>query len=101
MKTKFFYSKIKGSLMLAMALFFVVTSCEDYLDEQPSTLIDSDYIYTTEGGLKSGIVSLYKFERDRYDNGTEDYMGAVLMSSRSDLTFSRSGYYLNWCLLIL
>lgn len=92
MKTKFFYSKVKGSLMLAIALFFVVTSCEDYLEEQPSTLIDSDYIYTTEGGLKSGVVSLYKFERDRYDNGTEDYMGAVLMSSRSDLAFSRSGY---------
>lgn len=92
MKTKFFYSKIKGGFLLAIAMLFVVTSCEDYLEEQPSTLIDADYIYTTEGGLKSGVVSLYKFERDRYDNGTEDYMGAVLMSSRGDLTFSRSGY---------
>ncbi|WP_179320781.1 RagB/SusD family nutrient uptake outer membrane protein [Winogradskyella helgolandensis] len=92
MKTKFFNSKIKGGLLLAMALFFVVASCEDYLEEQPSTLIDADYIYTTEGGLKSGVVSLYKFERDRYDNSTEDYMGSVLMSSRADLTFSRSGY---------
>ena len=92
MKTKFFYSKIKGGFFLALALFFVVTSCEDYLEEQPSTLIDSDYIYTTEGGLESGVVSLYKFERDRYDNSTEDFMGSVVMSSRSDLAFSRSGY---------
>ncbi|WP_179005618.1 RagB/SusD family nutrient uptake outer membrane protein [Winogradskyella forsetii] len=92
MKTKFYNSRLKGGLVLSMALFFMVISCEDYLDEQPSTLIDSDYIYTTEGGLKSGVVSLYKFERDRYDAGTEDFMGAVLMSSRSDLAFSRSGY---------
>ena len=92
MKTKFFYSNIKGTLLLCMALVFLVTSCEDYLKEEPSTFIDADYIFTTEEGLKSGVVSLYKFERDRYDNGTEDYMGAVLMSSRSDLAFSRTGY---------
>lgn len=92
MKTKFFYSKLKGGLMLSIALFFVVSSCDDFLEEQPSTLIDSDYIYTTEEGLKSGVVSLYKFNRDRYDRRIEDFMGGVLMSSRSDLAFSRSGY---------
>lgn len=92
MKAKFLYSKLKGGLLLSIALFFVVSSCEKFLEEQPSTLIDSDYIYTTEEGLKSGVVSLYKFNRDRYDAGTEDYMGAVLMSSRSDLAFSRTGY---------
>lgn len=42
--------------------------------------------------MKSGVVSLYKFEGDRYDNGTEDFMGSVVMSSRSDLAFSRTGY---------
>ncbi|WP_405606952.1 RagB/SusD family nutrient uptake outer membrane protein [Polaribacter sp. Asnod1-A03] len=77
--------------MLLIMLFFVI-SCQDFLEEQPSTLIDSDYIYTTEEGLKSGVVSLYKLNRDRYDVSTEDFMGAVLMSSRSDLAFSRSGY---------
>lgn len=92
MKTKFFNTTLKGSLLLSMALFLLVGSCQDYLEEQPSTLIDADYIYTTEDGLKSGVVSLYKINRDRYDNGTEDFMGSVLMASRSDLTFSRSGY---------
>ncbi|WP_340850672.1 RagB/SusD family nutrient uptake outer membrane protein [Polaribacter vadi] len=85
------YSKIKKSTLL-LAVMFLVVSCDGYLDEQPTTLIDADYIYTTEDGLKSGVVSLYKFDRDRYDRSTEDYMGAVLMQSRSDLTFSRSGY---------
>lgn len=92
MKTKVFYSKFKGSILLFIALFFVLSSCEDYLEEQPSTLIDSDYIYTTKEGLKSGVVSLYKFNRDRYDRRIEDFMGGVLMSSRSDLAFSRTGY---------
>lgn len=92
MKTKFLYSKLKVSVLLILSLFFVLSSCEDYLEEQPGTLIDADYIYTTEEGLKSGVVSLYKFERDRYDRRIEDFMGAVLLSSRSDLAFSRSGY---------
>lgn len=71
---------------------FCLTACEDYLEEQPSTLIDSDYIYSTEEGLQAGVVSLYKFNRDRYDRRIEDFMGATLMASRSDLTFSRTGY---------
>jgi len=91
MKTMFYNSKIWSALLL-LVVIVVVSSCSSYLDEQPSTLIDSDYIYTTQEGLKSGVVSLYKFERDRYDRSTEDFMGTVLMSSRSDLAFSRSGY---------
>ena len=74
-----------------MALLLVV-SCDEFLEEQPSTVIDSNYVYNTEDGLKSGVVSLYKFERDRYDRDIEDYMGGVLMSCRSDLAFTRSGY---------
>lgn len=91
MNTENIYKNLKRKGLLLTILLFAV-SCQDYLEEQPSTLIDSDYIFTTEEGLKSGVVSLYKFERDRYDAGTEDYMGAVLMSSRSDLAFSRTGY---------
>jgi len=91
MNTKYFYKKVKVGLLLITAIF-LVTACEDYLAEQPGTLIDSDYVYTTEEGLKSGVVSLYKFDRDRYDAGTQDYMGGVVMASRSDLAFSRTGY---------
>ena len=92
MKTILFYKNTKYSMLLMLTLLFTFSSCEEYLEEQPSTLIDADYVFTTESGLKAGVVSLYKFERDRYDNGTEDFMGSVLMSSRSDLAFSRTGY---------
>ncbi|WP_435315520.1 RagB/SusD family nutrient uptake outer membrane protein [Cellulophaga fucicola] len=91
MNTTYIYKKANSILGFAFIIISMV-SCQDYLEEQPSTLIDSNYVYTTEEGLKSGVVSLYKFNRDRYDQRTEDYMGAVLLSSRSDLTFSRSGY---------
>lgn len=92
MNTVHFYKKTSSRLLLIMALFFVVFSCQDYLAEQPSTLIDSDYVYTTEEGLKSGVVSLYKFNRDRYEKRIEDFMGGVLIPSRSDLAFDRTGY---------
>ncbi|MBJ2174160.1 RagB/SusD family nutrient uptake outer membrane protein [Aureibaculum sp. A20] len=82
---------MKNTLLLLVTIF-LVTSCEDYLEEQPSTLIDLGYVYNTEEGLKSGIVSLYTFNRDRYETNIQDYMGTVLMSTRADLTFSRSGY---------
>jgi len=90
MKSNIFYLNMMGFAILTFLL--CMTSCSDYLEEQPSTLIDSDYIFTTEAGLQAGVVSLYKFNRDRYDQSTEDYMGSVLMSSRSDLAFSRTGY---------
>ena len=92
MNTKNLYKKAASRLLLIMILFFTISSCENYLEEQPSTLIDSGYVYNTEEGLKSGVVSLYKFYRDRYDRNIEDYMGSVILSSRSDLAFSRSGY---------
>ncbi|GJM31252.1 MAG: membrane protein [Saprospiraceae bacterium] len=74
-----------------MVLFSTV-SCQDFLEEQPGTEIDANFVYTTEDGLRSGVVSLYKFNRDRYDEGVEDFLPALMMISRSDLTFNRSGY---------
>jgi len=91
MNTKNFNNKVIGRIVLLIALSMTV-SCDEFLAEQPSTVIDADYVYTTEEGLKSGVVSLYKFNRERYDNGTQDYMGGVLIPSRSDLAFNRSGY---------
>nr|WP_321222234.1 RagB/SusD family nutrient uptake outer membrane protein [uncultured Psychroserpens sp.] len=92
MKTLLFYRETKYSFFLVLISLFTLSSCEDFLEEQPTTEIDANYIYSSEAGLKSGIVGLYSLERERYETGTEDYMGSVLMSSRSDLAFSRTGY---------
>ncbi|SMO40646.1 Starch-binding associating with outer membrane [Saccharicrinis carchari] len=91
MNIKYYYKKTIGGLLACMVLL-LAASCDDFLAEQPSTLIDSDYVYTTEEGLKSGVVSLYKFNRDRYDTNIQDYMGGLILPSRSDLAFNRSGY---------
>ncbi|WP_299670347.1 RagB/SusD family nutrient uptake outer membrane protein [uncultured Polaribacter sp.] len=91
MKTIILYKNVYKAMLFLSTLLLII-SCEGFLDEDPGTLIDSDYIYSTEEGLKSGVVSLYKFNRDRYDTNIQDFMGAVLMQSRSDLTFSRTGY---------
>lgn len=92
MKTILLYKETTYSFFLVLISLFTLSSCQDFLEEQPTTEIDANYIYSSEAGLKSGIVGLYGLERERYETGTEDYMGAVLMSSRSDLAFSRTGY---------
>ena len=91
MNKKHFYKRTAASLLVFIALFTTV-SCEEFLEEQPSTLIDSGYVYNTEAGLQSGVVSLYNFNRDRYDINEQDYMGGVQLSSMADLTLTRSGY---------
>jgi hypothetical protein len=75
-----------------LALLFFSTSCSDYLEEQPSTSIDAGYIFKTEDGLRSGVVSLYNFYRQKYEYGAQDFLAANLLQSRNDLNLSRSGY---------
>lgn len=89
---KIYNFKRLKNIVPILALIFVAVSCSDFLEEQPSTLIDASYVYNTEDGLKTGVVSLYQFNRDRYDAGIEDFMGGIILPSRSDLAFNRSGY---------
>lgn len=84
--------KIIKNSMIALAVLFFFISCEDYLEEQPSTAIDAGYIFNTEDGLRSGIVSLYKFNRQKYDYRDQDALSALFLPSRNDLNLSRSGY---------
>jgi len=88
--TKYIIPKISGLALVCLVL--LITSCSDFLEEQPSTEIDAGFVYDTEDGLQTAVVSLYKFNRDRYDEGQEDFIGALTVPSRSDLTFVRSGY---------
>ncbi|GLR15391.1 RagB/SusD family nutrient uptake outer membrane protein [Portibacter lacus] len=88
---KYTYKSL-GKCLLVLLAFTFITSCSKFLDEQPSTSIDANYVYNTEDGLKSGVVSLYKYNRDRYDKSQEDFLAAHMMASRSDLAFNRSGY---------
>ncbi len=79
----------KGILLICVLLFS--TSCDEFLEEELSTVIDANYIYTTEEGLKSGVVSLYKFNRELYETGRHEWYSPIMMASRSDLAFNRAG----------
>ncbi|WP_158838883.1 RagB/SusD family nutrient uptake outer membrane protein [Polaribacter sp. L3A8] len=92
MKSILIYKDMKFSIFLLLIVLGTLTSCENFLEEEVSTEISATDVYASEIGLKSGVVSLYASERNRYDKSTEDYMGSVLMSTRGDLTFSRTGY---------
>ena len=90
MKTKNFIRKTTGALLF-MSLLLSSYSCEDFLAEESSNNIDSGYIYNTEDGLKSGVVSLYKFNRALYENGRHEWYSPIMMASRSDLALNRAG----------
>lgn len=77
--------------ILVLCLLLTTFSCEDYLEEQSGTEIDAGYIYNTEDGLKSGVVSLYKFNRELYTNGRHEWFSPIMMASRSDLALNRAG----------
>jgi len=86
-------NKIILKISIAMlAVIFLSTSCEDFLEEQSSTSIDAGYIFNTEDGLRSGVVSLYNFYRQKYEYGSQDFLPANLLQSRNDLNLSRTGY---------
>ncbi len=88
---KTFKTILKISMAMMAVLLFSI-SCTDYLEEQPSTSIDAGYIYNTEDGLQSGVVSLYKFYRQKYEYGSQDFIAANFLQSRNDLNLSRTGY---------
>jgi hypothetical protein len=82
-------SRISFAMLVVMLL---TTSCSDYLEEQPSTSIDAGYVFNTEDGLESGVVSLYNFYRQKYEYRSQDFLTANLLQSRNDLNLSRTGY---------
>lgn len=82
---------IKTSIVMLVVLL-LSTSCEEFLEEQPSTEIDTGFIFNTEDGLRSGVVSLYKFNRQKYEYRSQDFLPANVLQSRNDLNLSRSGY---------
>jgi len=68
-------SRISFAMLVVMLL---TTSCSDYLEEQPSTSIDAGYVFNTEDGLESGVVSLYNFYRQKYEYRSQDFLTANL-----------------------
>lgn len=65
--------KIINRFYLAIGLIVIITSCDDFLKETPIDKISSEYVYTTEDGLVSGVTSLYNMQRENnFPTGSND-----------------------------
>lgn len=80
---------IKGLLFVNLLMFSF--SCEDFLKEEAISDISADYIYNTPDGLEAGVVGLYKFNREIYENGAHEWFSSIMMAARSDLALNRGG----------
>lgn len=65
----------------------VVTSCTNFLEEEPFTNITADFIYTTLDGYESGTIALYNRMREA-NGGEEEYQHGVV-NVMHDLTGPR------------
>jgi starch-binding outer membrane protein, SusD/RagB family len=55
--------RIYSLRIFTIGMLFFLTSCEDFLKEEPIDSITVDYIYTTAGGLEVGVNALYNLQR--------------------------------------
>lgn len=56
--------KIINKIYLVIGILVIGTSCNDFLNETPIDKISSEYVYTTEAGLQSGVAALYNLQRE-------------------------------------
>ena len=78
-------------LLLLILLVVFSTSCEDFLEEEALTDISADFVYNTPEGLETGVVGLYNFNRQLYENGRHEWFASIMMASRTDLALNRAG----------
>jgi hypothetical protein len=83
-------NKMKLGIFLS-SLIFLTFSCEDYLEEEALTDISADFVYNTAEGLETGVIGLYNFNRQIYENGRHEWFSSIMLASRSDLALNRAG----------
>ncbi|WP_445736288.1 RagB/SusD family nutrient uptake outer membrane protein [Mariniflexile sp.] len=93
MKLKNIYFKWIGSLF-SMLVF--ITSCDEFLQENPTSQFTADLVYSTPDGLEAGVVALYSFQRAFWENGANNGSNAIVIDSRDDLTIPRGGEISNY-----
>lgn len=79
----------KGIFLLGLIL--LTFSCEDYLEEVALTDISADFVYNTADGLETGVIGLYNFNRNLYENGRHEWFSSIMLASRTDIALNRAG----------
>ncbi|MCB0450532.1 RagB/SusD family nutrient uptake outer membrane protein [Mariniflexile maritimum] len=93
MKLKNIY--FKWALSLFSMLVFM-TSCDDFLQEEPTSQFTANLVYNTPDGLEAGVVALYSFQRAFWENSANNGSNPIVIDSRDDLTIPRGGEISNY-----
>ncbi|CAH8293786.1 putative outer membrane starch-binding protein [Mariniflexile fucanivorans] len=91
------YFKIRYAILLMLALFLVISSCEEYLEDELKSDISVDFLYNSQEGLENAVVGLYTINRDIYTKGAmENDAEALVPQSRSDLVLGYTSGHLSF-----
>lgn len=80
---------LKWSLLLSISVFF--SSCDSFLDENPTSQFTADFVFNSPAGLEAGVVGLYNFQRAFWENLAANGSSPIIIDSRDDLTIPRGG----------
>ncbi|TFH39483.1 MAG: RagB/SusD family nutrient uptake outer membrane protein [Bacteroidia bacterium] len=77
-------------LTLVTLLAFNITGCSDYLEETNPSEVTTEFLYTTEAGLKNAVTGLYALERDQVDDSESTYFALIQGDGGTDIDFIRA-----------
>ncbi|MCC5942417.1 MAG: RagB/SusD family nutrient uptake outer membrane protein [Balneolaceae bacterium] len=80
----------RNSLIILVFLFTGI-SCDNFLVEEHPTQLTSNFVYTNAEGLELGLVGLYNRHRNFYENGEWNFTPPMILQTKSDLAFGRTG----------
>ncbi|UOB16109.1 RagB/SusD family nutrient uptake outer membrane protein [Abyssalbus ytuae] len=81
---------IKKSILL-LCIPFILTSCDDYLEDELFSDTSVDFLYSTPEGLESAVVGLYTLNRNLYQRVDQNGAIPLLLQAKSDLSIGITG----------
>ena len=75
---------------------FLINSCTEYLQEEPTSSFTADFVYNTPEGLETGIVALYNIQRSFWESGANNGSNPIVIDAKDDLTVPRGGEISNY-----
>lgn len=64
-----------SNFLIILIAGYLLTSCEDFLDPEPTSAIKTENFYTTAGELELGLIAIYDAIQGVNDNQLDEYRG--------------------------
>jgi hypothetical protein len=78
--------------IILLFIFFAIGGCSEYLEEEPLTDVSIDFLYNTPEGIQTGVIGLYKVNREIYSIGPNENSTTLYFHAIHDLVIPRVGY---------